>query len=139
MTLVFMRCLLDTNTVVYLSKSPKRTQNLKHEFELATSEIIVTSQTKKEIKKLGMNYDSVIKSLSEQLGVKIINLELTTEIKENSKFLNETLKPLHCGDDAILAAAITTKSTLITADRTLAKCAKKAGCQVKMIQEDWYN
>lgn len=139
MILVFMRCLLDTNMVVYMAKSPKMTQSLKNEFELKDSEIIVTSQTKKEIEKMGMDYDSIINSLSEQLGVQIHHLEITKEIKQNSKFLNETYKPLHCGDDAILAAAITSKSTLITADRDLAKCAKKAGCEVKMVQEDWHN
>jgi len=139
MILVFSRCLFDTNTLIHLAKSPKMAENLKNEFELADSQIIVTSQTRKEIQKLGMNYDSIVKSVSEMLGTKIYDLELNSEIKSNSKFLNELLKPLHCGDDAILSAAVTTKSTLFTADRALAKCAKKIGCQVKMIQEDWYN
>ena len=122
-----------------MAKSPEIVRNLKNEFELSDSEIIVTSQTKKEIEKMGLNYDSIINSLSEQLGTQIINMEITKEIKQNSKFLNDTFKPLHCGDDAILAAAITSKSTLITADRDLAKCAKKSGCQIKMVQEDWFN
>jgi rRNA-processing protein FCF1 len=125
--------------IVYMAKSPEMVQNLKNEFELNDSEIIVTSQTKKEIEKMGMNYDSIVNSLSEQLGAQIITMEITKEIKQNSKFLNETFKPLHCGDDAILAAAITSKSTLITADRDLAKCAKKAECQIKMVQEGWFN
>jgi len=139
MILVFLRCLFDTNTLINLVKSPKMAENLKKEFELSDSQIIVTSQTRKEIQKLGMNYDSMVKSVSEILGSKIYDLELNSEIKSNSKFLNGLLKPLHCGDDAILSAAVTTKSTLFTADRALAKCAKKIGCQVKMIQEDWYN
>ena len=139
MILVFSRCLFDTNTLIYLANSPKMAQNLKNEFELDDSQIIVTSQTRKEIEKLGMNYGSIIESVSEMLGCQIYDLELNSEIKSNAKFLNESLKPLHCGDDAILSAAITTKSTLVTADRQLAKCAKKLGCQVKMIQEDWYN
>tara|TARA_B100001123_G_scaffold98974_1_gene114082 strand:- start:2994 stop:3362 length:369 start_codon:yes stop_codon:yes gene_type:complete len=122
-----------------MAKSPKMIENLKNEFELDDSEIIVTSQTRKEIEKMGMNYDVIVNSVSEKLGVQITNMEITKEIKQNSKFLNETFKNLHCGDDAILAAAITTKSTLITADRVLVKCAKKAGCQVKMVQEEYYN
>tara|TARA_Y100000590_G_scaffold67592_2_gene73464 strand:+ start:580 stop:960 length:381 start_codon:yes stop_codon:yes gene_type:complete len=125
--------------LVYMAKSPKMIENLKNEFELDDSEIIVTSQTRKEIEKMGMNYDVIVNSVSEKLGVQITNMEITKEIKQNSKFLNETFKNLHCGDDAILAAAITTKSTLITADRVLVKCAKKAGCQVKMVQEEYYN
>ena len=139
MILCFKRCLFDTNTVIFLSKFPKMRQDLKNELELGDSQIIVTSQTKKEIEKLGMNFDSLIESLSEQLGVKIHYLEITSEIKENSKFLNKTIKPLHYGDDTILAAALITKSTLISADRALVKCAKKVGCQVKMIQETWFN
>ena len=122
-----------------MAKSPKMIENLKNEFELDDSEIIITSQTRKEIEKMGMNYDVIVNSVSEKLGVQITNMEITKEIKQNSKFLNETFKNLHCGDDAILAAAITTKSTLITADRVLVKCAKKAGCQVKMVQEEYYN
>ena len=125
--------------LVYMAKFPKMIENLKNEFELDDSEIIVTSQTRKEIEKMGMNYDVIVNSVSEKLGVQITNMEITKEIKQNSKFLNETFKNLHCGDDAILAAAITTKSTLITADRVLVKCAKKAGCQVKMVQEEYYN
>jgi rRNA-processing protein FCF1 len=125
--------------LVYMAKSPEMIENIKNEFELGDSEIIVTSQTRKEIEKMGMNYDSIINSISEQLGVQITNMKITKEIKQNSKFLNETFKSLHCGDDAILAAAITTKSTLITADQALVKCAKKAGCQVKMVQEGYFN
>jgi len=125
--------------LVYMAKSPKMIENIKNEFELSDSEIIVTSQTRKEIEKMGMNYDSIVNSISEKLGVQITNMEITKEIKQNAKFLNETFKPLHFGDDAILAAAITTKSTLITADRAFVKCAKKAGCQVKMVQEEYFN
>ena len=139
MILVFQRCLFDTNMLVYMAKSPKIIENIKNEFELQDSEIIVTSQTRKEIEKMGMDYDATVNSISEQLGVQITHMEITKEIKQNSKFLNETFKSLHCGDDAILAAAITTKSTLITADRALVKCAKKAGCQVKMVQEEYFN
>ena len=122
-----------------MAKSSTMIENIKNEFELQDSEIIVTSQTRKEIEKMGMDYDATVNSISEQLGVQVTNMEITKEIKQNSKFLNETFKSLHCGDDTILAAAITTKSTLITADRALVKCAKKAGCQVKMVQEEYFN
>tara|TARA_Y100000590_G_scaffold460717_1_gene620697 strand:+ start:1815 stop:2195 length:381 start_codon:yes stop_codon:yes gene_type:complete len=125
--------------LVYMAKSSTMIENIKNEFELQDSEIIVTSQTRKEIEKMGMDYDATVNSISEQLGVQVTNMEITKEIKQNSKFLNETFKSLHCGDDTILAAAITTKSTLITADRALVKCAKKAGCQVKMVQEEYFN
>ena len=46
--------------VVYMAKSPKMTQSLKNEFELKDSEIIVASQTKKEIENDPIFKDDII-------------------------------------------------------------------------------
>ncbi len=110
------------------------------EFELLDSELIITAQSRKEVEKLQMNFDRMKNSISEPFGLKISEIEITSEIQQNAQYLREKkIGTLHRGDDLILSATITTKSTLYTGDRDLARTAKKVNVPVKMIQPEWYN
>tara|TARA_B100001146_G_C15955000_1_gene337272 strand:+ start:70 stop:492 length:423 start_codon:yes stop_codon:yes gene_type:complete len=134
------RVLLDTNAIMNLSKNHDMARQIISEFELSNSQLIVTSQSRKEIQKLQMNFDKMKNSISEPFGIKITELEITSEIKQNAHYLREKkLGTLHSGDDLIVSAAITSKSTLFTSDRDLARSAKKFNCPVKMIPSEWYN
>jgi len=134
------RKLLDTNTFINLSKNHDMARKMISEFELSDSELIVTSQSRKEVQKLQMNFDKMKDSISEPFGLKITELEITAEMQQNAQYLREKkLGTLHSGDDLILSAAITSKSMLFTGDRNFAKSAKKFNCPVKMIQPEWYN
>ena len=81
------RVLLDTNAIMNLSKNHDMARQIISEFELSNSQLIVTSQSRKEIQKLQMNFDKMKNSISEPFGMKILELEITSEIKQNAHYL----------------------------------------------------
>ncbi len=98
------------------------------------STIYLTTQTLKEIKRLGRDVDSITQQIQRTIGAKIVFGTVTNEMVNNALYLQTKCTTLHGGDDYILAYAKATNTTLVTCDKGLAEAAIL--CGVKVINPD---
>ncbi|MDC0203055.1 PIN domain-containing protein [Candidatus Nitrosopelagicus sp.] len=130
------RYVFDTCDLLNVFSHPCAGAVIKEKIDFKEDLVIVTSQTRKEVERKGMDFQAVISSVEVILGTKIACEEISEQTISYARILRKMLRELHRGDDFILAHCITTKSILVTSDNDLKACCKKIGSKYVCVNEE---
>lgn len=117
----------DTPGLVSVAENPSAGSTLAVKIDPKNSFMYATSQSKTDIQELGMDFNNIISLAEKSVGGKIHYIEISPEIKENTKFLVDKYPGLHL--DHTFAYAHTTKSILLTFDTQKRKSCETIGCK----------
>ena len=121
------RYVWDTGSLVNISENPSMGTSLGRKIDPKSSFMYVTSQSKADIQKMGIDFDNVLALAEKAVGGKIHYVEITPEITKNTKFLLQNSPGLDLDNN--FAYAHTTKSILLTNDSRTKKSCDKIGCK----------
>ena len=121
------RYVWDTGSLLNVSENPSLGASLGRKINTKSSFMYVTSQSKADIQKMGIDFDNVLTLAERAVGGKIHYVEITPEITENAKFLLQNSPGLDLDNNFVYAH--TTKSILLTNDNRTKKSCDKAGCK----------
>ena len=134
--LLCTRYVFDTCDLLNVFSHPCAGAVIKEKIDFEEDLVIVTSQTKKEVERKGMDFQEVISYVETTLGTKIVCEEISEQTISHARVLRKMLRELHRGDDFILAHCVTTKSILVTSDNDLKACCKKIGTKYVCVNEE---
>ena len=117
----------DTPGLVNVAENPSTGSTLATKINPKNSFMYATSQSKADIQKLGMDFNNTVSLVEKSVGGKIHYIEISPEIKDNTKFLVEKYPGLDL--DHTCAYAHTTKSILLTFDAQKRKSCETIGCK----------
>ena len=115
---------LDTCVAIKIFKNPNLGIFLLYHLNLKSSKIHLTSQTVFEVKKLGYDFEQILKNIEQIIGVNVVIGYITDDMENDAEYLENICPSLHFGDSQILAYSRATNTTLITCDRGLTEAAQ---------------